>query len=59
MNFYVEIFRISLALIILGLFALIFVKPGSAEFYVDIMGISVCSAAAILSFLKIRKSSGR
>ena len=54
-----ELMKMALTLIALGLFALLFLKPGSPEFYIDVFGLIICSFTAILSFLKLRRSSGR
>ena len=52
------LFRVAVAMVMMGLFALPFLRPAQPEFYVDVMGIAVNSVVAILSFLKIKNSRG-
>ena len=59
MNPYVEILKISLSLIVMGLLALPFLGRESAGFYIDVIGLSINALVSILCFFKIRKLSGR
>ncbi|MCD6545597.1 MAG: hypothetical protein J7K69_02935 [Thermotogae bacterium] len=49
------IFGIALFIIILGVFSLIFVKPGTPEFVVDILAISIGFLLILLVKLFTRK----
>ena len=56
----IAIARIAMAMIVLGVFSLFFVKPGSANFYADIMGIVINVIVVILISLYLRgKTQGR
>ena len=59
MSFYIWLFKVAIAMVILGALALPFLKISQPEFYIDVIGIVVNSAVALLSFFKLRKLSGR
>ncbi len=59
MSFYTFLFEVAIALMILGIFALPFLRPGTAEFYINIFGIGINALVSILSFIKLKKPLGR
>ena len=55
-----EILRIAIAMEILGAFALAFLDRGSAEFYVDVLGMLVNGVVIVLILLGVGgKTAGR
>jgi len=54
------ILKIAIAMDLLGLFAIFFVEKGSAEYYIDIVGMIINSLVIILVLFSLKhKSVGR